>query len=132
MTKRSRARIQSSVLVNWNGFFFQHFEMDGGVTALEGENGAGKTTVMIAAYVALLPDQRLLQFRNVSEAGSAEGDRGAGSEGSCLFRPGASRTQGRTGAGRRNAPQKRPRASKSSLSSSRGSPGSRTVRMMSG
>ena len=76
MTKKSRVRIKSLVLVNWNGFFFQHFEMDEGVTALEGENGAGKTTVMIAAFVALLPDQRLLQFRNVSEAGSAEGDRG--------------------------------------------------------
>jgi chromosome partition protein MukB len=76
MTKKNRARIQSLVLVNWNGFFYQPFDMDGGVTALEGENGAGKTTVMIAAFVALLPDQRLLQFRNVSEGGGIEGDRG--------------------------------------------------------
>lgn len=76
MTKKNRTRIQGLVLINWNGFFFQHFEMDRSVTALEGENGAGKTTVMIAAFVALLPDQRLLQFRNVSEAGGIEGDRG--------------------------------------------------------
>ncbi len=74
--KSNRTRIESLVLINWNGFFFQRFEMDGTVTALEGENGAGKTTVMIAAFVALLPDQRLLQFRNVSDAGGMEGDRG--------------------------------------------------------
>ena len=76
MRKTSRAKIESLVLINWNGFFFQRFELDGGVTALEGENGAGKTTVMIGAFVALLPDQRLLQFRNVSDAGGMEGDRG--------------------------------------------------------
>jgi chromosome partition protein MukB len=76
MTTKSRARITSLVIINWHGFFFQRFEMDRGVTALEGENGAGKTTVMIAAFVALLPDQRLLQFRNVSEAGGIESDRG--------------------------------------------------------
>jgi chromosome partition protein MukB len=76
MTTKNRTRIQTLVLVNWKGFFYQPFEMDGGVTALEGENGAGKTTVMIAAFVALLPDQRLLQFRNVSEGGTIEGDRG--------------------------------------------------------
>ncbi len=74
--KSNRTRIESLVLINWNGFFFQRFQMDTGVTALEGENGAGKTTVMIAAFVALLPDQRLLQFRNVSEAGGVERDRG--------------------------------------------------------
>ncbi|MGC8491399.1 MAG: chromosome partition protein MukB [Syntrophobacteraceae bacterium] len=74
--KSNRTRIESLVLINWNGFFFQRFELDGGVTALEGENGAGKTTVMIGAFVALLPDQRLLQFRNVSDAGGTEGDRG--------------------------------------------------------
>ena len=76
MKKTNRATLESLVLVNWKGFFYQPFEMDKGVTALEGENGAGKTTVMIAAFVALLPDQRLLQFRNVSEAGGMEGDRG--------------------------------------------------------
>ncbi len=76
MTTKRRAKIRTLILVNWKGFFYQAFEMDGGVTALEGENGAGKTTVMIAAFVALLPDQRLLQFRNVSEGGTIEGDRG--------------------------------------------------------
>jgi chromosome partition protein MukB len=76
MMKSNRTRIESLVLINWNGFFFQRFQMDAGVTALEGENGAGKTTVMIAAFVALLPDQRLLQFRNVSDGGGIEGDRG--------------------------------------------------------
>lgn len=76
MRKTNRARLESLVLINWKGFFYQRFEMDVGVTALEGENGSGKTTVMIGAFVALLPDQRLLQFRNVSETGGMEGDRG--------------------------------------------------------
>ena len=76
MTTTSRTKIESLILINWKGFFYQRFEMDEGVTALEGENGAGKTTVMIGAFVALLPDQRLLQFRSMSEPGGIEGDRG--------------------------------------------------------
>jgi chromosome partition protein MukB len=76
VTMMNRASIKNLILINWNGFFYQRFEMADGVTALEGENGAGKTTVMIAAFVALLPDQRLLQFHNVSDEISIEGDSG--------------------------------------------------------
>ncbi|MDD2467706.1 MAG: chromosome partition protein MukB [Desulfobulbus sp.] len=76
MNTKNRAHLRRLILVNWNGFFFQSFEMDAGVTALEGENGAGKTTVMIAAFVALLPDQGLLRFRNAADAGGTGEDRG--------------------------------------------------------
>ncbi|MBK1700141.1 chromosome partition protein MukB [Thiococcus pfennigii] len=72
-----RARIERLLLLNWKGIFFQPFELHEAVTALEGENGAGKTTVMIGAFVALLPDLQRLAFRNVGEATAAgDGDRG--------------------------------------------------------
>jgi chromosome partition protein MukB len=71
------ARIERLLLLNWKGIFFQPFELHQAVTALEGENGAGKTTVMIGAFVALLPDLRLLLFRNIGEASTGgDGDRG--------------------------------------------------------
>ena len=43
-----------------------------------GSNGAGKTTVMIAAYVALLPDMSRLRFTNLGETGATGGDKGFG------------------------------------------------------
>lgn len=72
---KPRARLTRLVLINWRGIFYQPFDMADGITALEGANGAGKTTVMVALFVALLPDRRLLSFRNVGESGG-EGDRG--------------------------------------------------------
>jgi chromosome condensin MukBEF ATPase and DNA-binding subunit MukB len=39
-------------------------------------NGAGKTTVMIAAYVVLLPDMSRLRFTNLGETGATGGDKG--------------------------------------------------------
>src|SRR5512139_485650 len=72
----SRARIAALALVNWKGVFYERYLLDRHVTALEGSNGAGKTTVMIAAYVALLPDMSRLRFTNVGESGATGGDRG--------------------------------------------------------
>ena len=72
----SRARIAALALVNWRGVFYERYLLDRHVTALEGANGAGKTTVMIAAYVALLPDLSRLRFTNVGESGATGGDRG--------------------------------------------------------
>ena len=46
----SRARVAALALVNWKGVFYERYLLDRHVTALEGANGAGKTTVMIAAY----------------------------------------------------------------------------------
>ena len=72
----SRAKATALVLVNWKGVFFERYLLDRRVTALEGANGAGKTTVMIAAYVVLLPDLSRLRFTNVGETGATGGDRG--------------------------------------------------------
>ncbi|HVZ33470.1 MAG TPA: chromosome partition protein MukB, partial [Polyangiaceae bacterium] len=72
----NRARAYALHLVNWKGVFLERYLLDRHVTALEGANGAGKTTVMIAAYVALLPDLSRLKFVNVGEAGATGGDRG--------------------------------------------------------
>jgi chromosome partition protein MukB len=72
----SRTRAQALVLVNWNGVFYERYLLDRHVTALEGTNGAGKTTVMIAAYVVLLPDMSRLRFTNLGETGATGGDKG--------------------------------------------------------
>ncbi|MDE0456244.1 MAG: chromosome partition protein MukB [Chromatiales bacterium] len=72
----SRTRAQALVLVNWKGVFYERYLIDRHVTALEGVNGAGKTTVMIAAYVVLLPDMSRLRFTNLGETGATGGDKG--------------------------------------------------------
>lgn len=72
----NRASAQALVLVNWKGIFYERFLIDRHVTALEGANGAGKTTVMIAAYIVLLPDMSRLRFTNLGETGATGGDKG--------------------------------------------------------
>jgi chromosome partition protein MukB len=72
----SRTRAQALVLVNWKGVFYERYLIDRHVTALEGANGAGKTTVMIAAYLVLLPDMSRLRFTNLGETGATGGDKG--------------------------------------------------------
>ncbi|HMG19774.1 MAG TPA: ATP-binding protein, partial [Kofleriaceae bacterium] len=72
----TRARITALALVNWKGVFYERYLLDRHVTALEGANGAGKTTVMIAAYVVLLPDMSKLRFTNLGETSAIGGDRG--------------------------------------------------------
>lgn len=72
----TRTRADSLVLVNWKGVFYYRYLLDRHVTALEGSNGAGKTTVMIAAYVVLLPDLSRLRFTNLGETAATGGDRG--------------------------------------------------------
>ncbi len=71
-----RTRATALALVNWRGVFYERYLLDPHVTALEGANGAGKTTVMIAAYVVLLPDLSRLRFTNLGESGASGGDRG--------------------------------------------------------
>ncbi len=72
----SRTRAEALALVNWKGVFYERYTLDRHVTALEGANGAGKTTVMIAAYVVLLPDLARLRFTNLGETGATGGDKG--------------------------------------------------------
>lgn len=71
-----RTVAESLLLVNWKGVPYRRYELDRGVTALEGANGAGKTTVMIAAYVVLMPDIAKLRFANLGESDRTGGDRG--------------------------------------------------------
>ncbi|HET7540528.1 MAG TPA: chromosome partition protein MukB [Polyangiaceae bacterium] len=72
----TRARATALALVNWKGVFYERYLLDPNVTALEGANGAGKTTVMIAAYVVLMPDLSRLRFTNLGETGATGGDKG--------------------------------------------------------
>jgi chromosome partition protein MukB len=72
----SRTTATALALVNWKGVFYARYALDRHVTALEGANGAGKTTVMIAAYVVLLPDMSRLRFTNLGETGATGGDKG--------------------------------------------------------
>lgn len=60
------SRIQRAILINWKGIFFQSFAIDPGMTILEGANGTGKTTIMIAIYTCLIPDLNFLNFQNVT------------------------------------------------------------------
>lgn len=71
-----RVQARTLVLVNWKGVFYERYILDDHVTALEGNNGAGKTTVMIAAYVVMLPDMTRLRFTNVGESDATGGDKG--------------------------------------------------------
>ena len=66
----NHTRIQRAILINWKGMFFQPFEIDPGITILEGANGTGKTTIMIAIYTCLLPDLNFLNFQNVTAVGT--------------------------------------------------------------
>ena len=72
----SRTRATSLVLVNWRGVFYERYQLDRHVTALEGANGSGKTTVMIAAYLCLLPDMSRVRFTNIGETDATGGDKG--------------------------------------------------------
>ena len=83
----TRARATALALVNWKGVFYERYLLDPNVTALEGANGAGKTTVMIAAYVVLMPDMSRLRFTNLGETGATGGDKGIWGR---LGEPGAS------------------------------------------
>ena len=71
-----RARVKQIALVNWRSVFYERYELDPNVTAFEGANGAGKTTVMMAACVALLPDMTHLRFTNPARHGSTGSDKG--------------------------------------------------------
>ncbi|WP_409015012.1 hypothetical protein [Archangium sp.] len=59
----------ASAATRRKGVFYERCLLDRYVTALEGANSAGKTTVMIAAYVVLLPDMSRLRFTNLGEPG---------------------------------------------------------------
>ncbi|MDX2052178.1 MAG: chromosome partition protein MukB [Polyangiaceae bacterium] len=72
----TRTQAVELCLVNWKGVFCESYLLDRHVTALEGANGAGKTTVMIAAYLVLFPDLSRLRFTNLGESAGTGGDKG--------------------------------------------------------
>lgn len=74
--KLFRAYAKRLVVANWKGIIFHSFDLDRHVTGLEGQNGSGKTTVMAAYVTAILPNQRLLSFKNIG--GSTPAGRGDG------------------------------------------------------
>lgn len=71
-----RVRAHALAMVNWKGVFYERYLLDPHVTALEGANGSGKTTVLIGAYMVLLPDLSRLRFTNLGESAATGGDRG--------------------------------------------------------
>ncbi|MRW91851.1 hypothetical protein GJ699_17795 [Duganella sp. FT80W] len=75
--KLYRTYARRLVIANWKGIVFHCFDLDRHVTGLEGQNGSGKTTVMAAFVTAILPNLRLLEFKNINGAVSAtRGDGG--------------------------------------------------------
>lgn len=75
MTSPDFSRARQLTLVNWRGVSYRDYALDPALTTLQGGNGAGKTTVMIAAFVVLMPDQSLLRFQALGE-GRGGGDSG--------------------------------------------------------
>lgn len=71
-----RTRASALVIINWRGVFYERYLLDPSVTALEGANGSGKTTVLIAAYLILLPDMTRLRFTSLAEHAGGGGDKG--------------------------------------------------------
>lgn len=70
--RHQRAHIKALAIINWRGIQFQILDMDRRLTALEGENGAGKTTCMTAAYLLLMPNISLLGTSNVEDSGDGK------------------------------------------------------------
>ncbi len=51
-------------LVNWLSASFLEIEADKLLTILEGPNGVGKSSIMMAVYILLMPDQSTFRFRD--------------------------------------------------------------------
>jgi len=73
---KTRNIVHSLTVANWNGVFFKTLNYDPLITNLVGHTGAGKTTLMIAHITAMIPDKRLLHFRNPTETGQNPFDKG--------------------------------------------------------
>ena len=70
MSQRAYAR--RLLVANWKGIRFHCFDVDRYLTGLQGRNGAGKTTVMASYVTAMLPNQRLLSFPNLTGSNHAK------------------------------------------------------------
>jgi chromosome condensin MukBEF ATPase and DNA-binding subunit MukB len=54
------------ILVNWLDLPYAQIDLDDSVTIFEGGNGSGKSTVLLAALVTLMPDKKQLRSRKVT------------------------------------------------------------------
>jgi chromosome condensin MukBEF ATPase and DNA-binding subunit MukB len=54
------------ILVNWLDLPYAQIDLDESVTIFEGGNGSGKSTVLLAALVTLMPDREQLRSRKVT------------------------------------------------------------------
>ena len=68
--------VHSLTVANWNGIDFKTLNYHATITHLVGHTGAGKTTLMIAHITAMMPDKRLLRFKNTTETSSNPFDKG--------------------------------------------------------
>jgi chromosome partition protein MukB len=67
---RTRNIVHSLTVANWNGIdYVKTLNYHAIITHLIGHTGAGKTTLMIAHLTAMMPDKRLLHFKNTTETG---------------------------------------------------------------
>lgn len=73
---RGRTNINTMTMINWRGIPFQIINMDKLLTALEGKNGAGKTTVLTAFYIAQLPDLSLVKIPNIGDSDGYKKEKG--------------------------------------------------------
>lgn len=73
---RGRTNINTMTMINWRGIPFQVIDMDRLLTALEGKNGAGKTTVLTAFYIAQLPDLTLVKIPNIGDSDGYKKEKG--------------------------------------------------------
>ncbi len=73
---RGRTNIKTMTMINWRGIPFQVIDMDRLLTALEGKNGAGKTTVLTAFYIAQLPDLHLVKIPNIGDSDGYKKEKG--------------------------------------------------------
>jgi energy-coupling factor transporter ATP-binding protein EcfA2 len=67
------ARIDRVALIGWRGCSYLELELDKGTfTGLVGGSGAGKSTIAMCLCFALLPDQRVLHIKPISEVNDSD------------------------------------------------------------
>ena len=66
MKPNKPSKFRRIILVNWLDLPYAQIDLDDNVTIFEGGNGSGKSTVLLAALVTLMPDKKQLRSRTVT------------------------------------------------------------------
>ena len=66
MKSSKPGKFRRIILVNWRDLPYAQIDLDESVTIFEGGNGSGKSTVLLAALVTLMPDKKQLRSRKVT------------------------------------------------------------------